>query len=223
MYKTEIIATGDGSDTLFVPELNEQYHSVYGAISESEHVFINNGYCYFHEKNGLTILEIGLGTGLNCLLTALQATAKMNLTRYFALEKYPLSGDIIQKLNYSRLTGNEGKKIFEAIHSSQWGVKIKISPWFELVKIRDDFVTSPLSDIPECDLIYFDAFAPDKQPEMWNIELFKKLFAKMGRGAALVTYCAKGAVRRNLVETGFKVERLPGPKRKREMLRGLKI
>jgi tRNA U34 5-methylaminomethyl-2-thiouridine-forming methyltransferase MnmC len=223
MYKTEIIVTGDGSDTLFVPELNEQYHSLYGAIAESEHVFIRNGYHYFLEKEGLTILEIGFGTGLNCLLTALQATKNMNFTRYFALEKYPLPGDIIQKLNYSGLTGNEGRKIFEAIHSSQWGVKEKINHWFELVKIRDDFVTSTLSDISECNLIYFDAFAPEKQPEMWNIELFSKLFNKMGNGSVLVTYCAKGSVRRNLAVTGFKVERLPGPKGKREMLRGLKI
>lgn len=223
MYETQIIVTEDGSDTLFLPELNEPYHSLYGAIAESEHVFINNGYRYIQKKSGLTILEIGFGTGLNCLLTALQATENRNPTQYFSVEKNPLPENVIQKLNYPGMTGNLGKELFESIHSAPWGIAVTINPWFYLFKIAGDFITSTLSDIPECDLVYFDAFSPDKQPEMWEIESFKKLFAKMVKGAVLVTYCAKGTVRRNLFETGFKVERLPGPKRKREMLRGLKI
>lgn len=219
----QIIKTGDGSDTLVDPEINESYHSVRGAVSESTFVFLKNGYHQMKNRTGITVLEIGFGTGLNCLLTALAAERKKLSTHYFALEKFPLSNELLKKLNYAEITGEIGAAIYSKIHSAPWNVKVEISSWFDVVKWEDDFLVSGLSEIPVCDLVYFDAFSPGKQPDMWHADLLMKLYNKMAPGALFVTYSARGALRRDLVRIGFKVERLPGPEGKREMLRGLKL
>ncbi len=222
MFKPIVISTEDGSDTLFLEEINEQYHSLHGAIAESVHVFIRNGYRQIAHEGGLTVLEIGFGTGLNCLLTALEADISACDTRYYTLEKYPLSSEIISCLNYPQLTGVQGIEVFRKIHAAPWEEEIRVTPFFSVCKIMDDFTTSTLSMVPECQLVYFDAFGPDKQPEMWKIELLMKVAGKMSKGGILTTYCAKGDVRRNLTAVGLKMERLPGPRGKREMLRGIK-
>lgn len=220
--QVEIVVTGDGSDTLYVPELDEHYHSVHGAIGESKHIFIGAGFHPFRGNSTLCLLEVGFGTGLNVLLTALAANECRCFTRYYALERYPLPAETIRRINYPVLLGAQATDLFQAIHGSPWNMPVRISPMLELVKIDADFVAASLSDIPICNLVYYDAFSPEKQPEMWDQALFRKLYDRMEEGGIFVTYCAKGSVRRNLQWAGFRVERLPGPPGKREILRGIK-
>jgi tRNA U34 5-methylaminomethyl-2-thiouridine-forming methyltransferase MnmC len=222
MEEPVIIVTADGSHSLYVSEINETYHSAYGAMAESEFVYISNGYQFCKGIREINIFEIGFGTGLNCLLTALEAERKRILTCYYTIEKYPLSQETVKSLNYPQLTGEIGAEIFEKLHSAPWEKSVSITPWFNLKKIRDDVLTCEFSRFPSFNLVYFDAFSPEKQPEMWNPELFGRLFEKMRSGAVFITYCAKGSVRRDLIRTGLEIERLPGPKGKREIMRGLK-
>ena len=223
MIKPEIILTSDGSHTLSVEDIHETYHSVHGAISESRHVYLNNGYKFLLDIPEITVLEIGFGTGLNCLLTALEADQIRVKTHYYSLEKFPIPEQIIRSLNYPDLTGEYGKVIFEKIHASPWNSGVRISPYFDVTKMEADALTFDWTDFPGIDLVYFDAFGPEKQPEMWNTHLFRMICRKMHAHAVFVTYCAKGSVRRELEGMGLKMERLPGPTGKREMLRGIKL
>jgi tRNA U34 5-methylaminomethyl-2-thiouridine-forming methyltransferase MnmC len=223
MNQPDIILTSDGSHTLSVDEIHETYHSVNGAISESEHVYLNHGFKFLQGLSEIYVLEIGFGTGLNCLLTALEADRTKVTTRYYAMEKFPLSDQIISLLNYPDLTGKNGKDLFGKIHASAWNTGVRISPYFDLEKMETDAITFDWSNFPGIDLVYFDAFGPEKQPEIWNSHLFRMIFQKMNINAVFVTYCARGSVRRELERTGLKMERLPGPAGKREMLRGIKV
>lgn len=217
----QVIPTADGSKTLFLPEMNEQYHSVNGAITESEYVFIEKGY-QFHPSPEPKIFEVGFGTGLNALLTAIQAAKSQRKTTFYSVEKYPLEDNLISELNYGRLISEEAQKLFEKIHLCAWNKKVEISSFFSLQKIQSDILTSPLEGIEKCDIIYFDAFGPDKQPEMWTPEIFRKIFNLSSPESVFVTYSAKGEVRRQLAAVGFQMERLPGPPGKKQMLRGIK-
>lgn len=220
--KPEIELTADGSHTLFVPELNEHYHSVNGAVQESTHIFINTG-LHRCSKNDINIFEIGFGTGLNAFLTLLDLKDKPLKVNYITIEKYPLSQDLIQQLNYAEQTGRDSDKgLYNLLHLAVWEKTCRISSNFTLRKLEGDFTTFDFDTIKDIDLIYFDAFAPDKQADMWTQELFDKLYSICNQGAILVTYCAKGIVRRMMQQSGFKVERLPGPPGKREMLRATK-
>lgn len=211
--------TADGSATLFVPELNEHYHSVKGAQTESQHIFVDLG---LNASVAVRprVLEIGFGTGLNALLTLEAAETSHRKTHYTAIELYPLPWETIKQLGYS------DSPFFEALHAAPWEEDSVISPCFALRKLQMDFTDmkeAPLGYEPPYDLIYFDAFAPEKQPEMWSQELFNQLYVSMNKGGILTTYCAKGIVRRMLQTAGFTVERLPGPPGgKREVLRGRK-
>lgn len=216
-----IIKTSDGSPTIYLPGLNEQYHSVNGAITESEYVYIEKGYLYHPGKNR-KVFEVGFGTGLNCLLTALQAEKLRIHTRYFAIEKYPLEKSITNQLNYGELISENACLIFEKIHDCRWNREEQITEYFSLHKIHDDLLQYNLNDISDCSVIYFDAFGPDKQPEMWTPVIFDKIASITGTGGIFVTYSAKGEVRRQLNASGFSMERLPGPPGKKEMLRGIK-
>jgi tRNA U34 5-methylaminomethyl-2-thiouridine-forming methyltransferase MnmC len=218
--KIEIVKTEDGSDTLFVPDLNEHYHSVHGAIGESEFVFLNTGYS-FVESDQLRIFEAGFGTGLNALLTAIRSFNENRSVKYTAIEKYPLSEEIVRSLNYKDHVSREGKKFFEMIHTCRWSVEEEIHKKFTLHKIMGDLLSDDIDG--SFDLIYFDAFGPDKQPEMWSDEIFKKLSEHTANGGILVTYSAKGEVRRRLEKYGFKVSLLPGPPGKRQIIRAAKI
>jgi tRNA U34 5-methylaminomethyl-2-thiouridine-forming methyltransferase MnmC len=222
MFEPEIILTSDGSHSLYVRELSETYHSIHGAIAESEFVYLKNGYRVLRELKEITVLEIGFGTGLNGLLTALEAERSAILTHYFALEKFPLSADTLNHLNYPDLTGTDGKDIFGKIHAADWENNTRITSYFNLKKVKADALSISWSDFPDFDLVYFDAFGPDKQPEIWDMGLFRSIYRKMKEGSILVTYCAKGSVRRELESAGFIMERLDGPVGKREMLRGIK-
>ncbi|MDR2057025.1 MAG: tRNA (5-methylaminomethyl-2-thiouridine)(34)-methyltransferase MnmD [Dysgonamonadaceae bacterium] len=207
--------TADGSHTLFFPEINEHYHSVNGAVQESRHVYIEAGFnqCL---KETIRILEMGFGTGLNALLTSLESQNKKIQTTYVALEKYALSYNIIKQLNYKELDSD----LYQRIHVAEWGKAVPITPFFTLQKVNCDFNAYEFTCL--YDLIYYDAFAPDKQPDVWSQELFDKLFSVIDSGGILVTYCAKGNIRRMLQQSGFTVERIPGPTGKREMLKARK-
>ncbi|HKI90373.1 MAG TPA: tRNA (5-methylaminomethyl-2-thiouridine)(34)-methyltransferase MnmD [Draconibacterium sp.] len=217
----EIIPTADGSQTLFLPEMDESYHSVNGAITESEYVFIEKGYC-FHPNPEPTVFEVGFGTGLNALLTAVEANKNNRKTIFYTIEKFPLEDTLIRQLNYGKLISKKAQELFEKIHSCKWNELVEISPFFLLYKIHTDIITSPLSNIEKCDVIYFDAFGPDKQPEMWTPVIFKKIFDLCLPESVFVTYSAKGEVRRQLTAVGFQMERLQGPPGKKQMLRGIK-
>lgn len=215
-----IEVTADGSHTLFVPSLNEHYHSVNGAIQESEHIFIQAGLKEMKKKE-IRILEIGFGTGLNALLSLRYAdSAPIKKIYYSTVERFPLGRDITDKLNHGKSMGDTAQTWFQAIHAAEWGRPTAITERFILHKIEGDSNHSPLPS--RIDLIYFDAFAPDKQPEMWEPAIFERLYDLASPGAIIVTYCAKGEVRRRMIDAGFKMERLPGPVGKRHMLRGVK-
>lgn len=213
----KIIKTSDGSHTLYVPHLDEHYHSVNGAIQESSHVFIDAGLRQI-KKEYINILEIGFGTGLNTFLTLKEAELTRKYIRYFTLEKFPLGKNITDTLNYGKEIWPERNDLFRTIHEAVWDEEVEITPNFTLHKIQGDSNACTFPD--NIDLIYFDAFAPEKQPEMWTPELFRKLYTCCSPEAVFVTYCAKGEVRRNLQDAGFIMERLPGPPGKRHMLRG---
>ncbi len=213
-----IIVTEDGSHSLFVPQLNEHYHSIHGAIQESMHVFIQAGLNYV-ETDRITIFEVGFGTGLNALLTYLNVPVGKKIS-YVSIEKYPIQKGEVASLNYAQLLKPSAQGVFEQIHACEWGCAVPISDNFALLKIQADISEYQFDNLPFFDLIYFDAFAPDKQPYMWDFGLFQRLFEHCNQQAIFVTYCAKGQVRRNLIQAGFSMERLPGPPGKLQMLRG---
>ena len=209
--------TDDGSHTLFVPKIDECYHSTKGAIQESRHIFIEAGLKQC-AKSEINVLEIGFGTGLNALLTALESDFSV---RYTTIELYPVPIEQALKLNYPVLLGTESVVLFEKIHSSPWNEKVQISENFSITKLNADFTRTEFDE--KFDVIYFDAFSPEKQPEMWSEEMFRKLYLCASENAVLTTYCAKGAVRRAMKAAGFAVERLPGPPGKREIMRARKL
>lgn len=218
----EIQTTSDGSHTIFIPELNEHYHSVFGAINESRHIFIGAGLNFISQKNNkINILEIGFGTGLNALLTNIESEKKKLLINYSSLELYPLKEEVYSRLNYpEHIEYQNVNSIFFELHHCPWEQEVIFSEYFSLRKMN----TSLLDYIPEnqyYDLIYFDAFGPDVQPEMWTLDVFQKMASCLNRGGVLVTYSTKGTVKRNLKEAGFSIEKLPGPVGKREILRAI--
>lgn len=220
--KIEIRSTLDGSHTLYLEELDEHYHSTYGAIQESRHVFIQSGLeqC---ESDSLNVLEIGFGTGLNCYLTLLSGLKTGRKIHYYTLEKFPLEKQIWEKLNFEDLAETAGSKMFTSLHEATWGDDIEIHPNFLLHKIKADILQFQTGSLPMVDLIYYDAFSPDKQSELWDRPIFEELYNRMNENGILVTYCAKGIVRRTLQSVGFIVERIPGPPGKREMIRARKV
>ena len=212
--KRILTTTADGSATLYVPELDEHYHSVKGAHTESIHIFIQMGMHRAIEimpQRPLRIFEVGFGTGLNALLTLQEAERLGVDVHYVSAELYPLAWEEIQPLGYSQ------HPLFEQLHQVAWEEDVPMSPHFTLRKVQGDVRQMPL---PTADVVYFDAFAPEKQPELWEEDFLQRLFKALSPGAVLTTYCAKGEVRRRLQRAGFGIERLPGPPGgKREILR----
>lgn len=216
----ELERTADGSYTLYVPELDEHYHSVKGALTESQHIFIEMGLKHSPTPEP-RILEIGLGTGLNAFLTLLAAEEMQRKVHYTGIERYPLAEETLRQLDYPGIIGKKHEEDYYAIHQAPWEKETNLSPWFTLHKIEGDFTRHTFQK--GYDIIYFDAFAPEKQPEMWEQSLFNTLYNVLNEGGILTTYCAKGVVRRMLQTAGFTVERLPGPPGgKREILRATK-
>ncbi len=214
--------TGDGSHTLWLPHIDETYHSTHGAIQESQYVFLKQGLSYQIQRASLTqasILEIGFGTGLNAWLTAIFATENKVPIFYTSLEPFPLSVEVIQQLNYTE-SFEAYKQLFYELHQGTWEQSLEISPQFTLHKALQKI--EQWSDEHLYDVVYFDAFAPSKQPEIWSKVVLNRLHGFLKPNGILVTYCAQGKFKRTLLECGFQVESLPGPPGKKEMTRGLK-
>ncbi|RCS26427.1 SAM-dependent methyltransferase [Polaribacter sp. WD7] len=215
--KREILITSDGSTTIHLPDWNEQYHSKNGSINETYHVFIKNGLQQV-TSNDVSILEIGFGTGLNCFITYLEHQKNIN---YVGVEAYPVTLEEIEKMNFiSVLKAEKESETFQKIHSVSWEENHQISTNFWLTKRKQFF--EDITDINTFNLIFFDAFGARVQPQLWTVSIFKKMYAALKKDGILVTYSAKGSVRRAMQEVGFTVERLPGPPGKREMLRAIK-
>lgn len=219
----QIITTTDGSTSLFNAELNETYHSVHGAITESKHVFINAGlrhYISLYNPSTLNIFEVGLGTGLNCLLTVLEADKHPHIQfNYTAIDTVSMSEEMVAVLNYPEELATERKR-FQEIHRLPFNQTLNLTPNFTLHKLNGNIAQTDI--IGHFDLVYFDAFGPDKQPEMWTEAILAKMYNVLNANGLLVTYCAKGAFKRNLKALGFVVEGIPGPPPKREMTRAQK-
>jgi len=213
----KIQTTDDGSNTLFLTEMNETYHSKFGAKTESEHVFLAAGFNAF-KQSSINILEVGMGTGLNVMLTYLQAQFAKKEVYYETIEKFPLQTDVFNLLNYAKDVLEQ--EIFDQIHQSEWEKSVKLGTSFVLKKRKTDLLDYQ-SDT-QFDLIYFDAFDPAKQPELWTEKVFENMYKLLNNNGILVTYSAKGVVRRAMQSAGFIVERLPGPPGKREMMRARK-
>lgn len=212
--KIEVRKTKDGSDTLFIPELDEHYHSPWGAISESEHVFIEHG--LNHIKGDISILEVGLGTGLNALLTAYKAFNNKRKIKYYSLEPFPVS-DLLGSFNFKEI---DPKSYLQEIHNSIWNQEYAINEFFTFNKINQKLLEFNTEN--KFDLIYYDAFAPNKQPELWEYNAMEKISSVMKIGGILVTYCAASAFKRHLKSLGFTIQKLPGANGKREMTRAVK-
>ncbi|AZQ44534.1 tRNA (5-methylaminomethyl-2-thiouridine)(34)-methyltransferase MnmD [Nonlabens ponticola] len=224
--KREIMVTGDGSKTIHMPDLNEQYHSKHGALQEARHVFIQTGLRYLLDTrlgdlealNTITILEYGLGTGLNAMLTVKFLEEHRIRTYYKGIEAFPITDEEIAAMDYGELVAD--KSLYTDLHAAAWEKEIELRPNFYLIKSQLKF--EDFAELNQYDLIYFDAFGPRTQPELWSQEIFNAAYKSLKEKGVLTTYCAAGQVRRNMQAAGFKVERLAGPPGKREMLRATK-
>lgn len=217
----KIITTEDGSNSLFDEDLNETYHSTRGARGESDHVYIREGLEHWLANNlaeEIKILEIGLGTGLNAFLTALFAKENDLKVQFTSLEPFPIAKEIYENLNFHN--SEEEKKLLQEIHEDEWEQTLAVTPFFNLQKTKTKLEN--FKSEHHFNIIYFDAFAPSKQPEVWSPENLKKCFALLKTGGVLVTYCAQGQFKRNLADAGFEVETLQGAMGKKEMVRGVK-
>lgn len=220
----EIETTEDGSPTLYTPAFEEHYHSTHGAVQESQHIYLQLGlatYVERHEMQGrpLRLVEMGFGTGLNALLTLLWAGRSGVPVEYHTIERYPIPEELAEQLDY-RVDGRNEHSTLQLIHRAEWGRIVPLTESFQLQKYLGDIRETALPE--SVDVVYYDAFSPESQPELWEEGLFARLYAVMRPGAVLTTYCAKGEVRRRLQRVGFLVERLPGPPGKREVLRATK-
>jgi len=217
----EILRTSDGSTTIHIKDWDECYHSKHGAIQEAKHVFIKNGLALFPNQN-VSILEIGFGTGLNAFITFLEAQQLNQTIDYVGVEAYPISEEELQSMNYlDELDAVDSKSIFDKMHAMNWDEKNVLSDGFSLTKRKQFF--EEIDDVEKFDLIYFDAFGYRVQPELWSVDVFKRMFKSLKNNSVLVTYAARGVIKRNMIEAGFTVEKLAGPPGKREMFRARKI
>ncbi len=220
--KREVILTADGSKTIYIPEMNENYHSTNGAFQEALHVFIQNGIRTFNQTGEITVFEMGFGTGLNALLTLVEAVNSNRKINYIGIEAFPVELELIQEINYEKLVNEQFTESFSLMHSLPWEHKHELNNKFSFQKIHakiQDY--QPINS--SADIIYFDAFGPKVQQEVWTIDVLKKMHDILKPNGIIVTYCAMGQMKRDLKSLGFKVEGLPGPPGKREMTRAIKL
>lgn len=214
--KREIIKTADGSTTIHLTDWNESYHSKNGAIREAYHVFIKNGLSFIEEKS-VSVLEIGFGTGLNAFITLLEAQKNNLEIEYTGVEAYPIAEDEAFAMNYlTELNANDFEAEFKKMHQCPWNERIAFNSNFCLTK-RNQFFQD-IEDKDSFDLIYFDAFGYQVQPELWSTEIFQKMYDSLKDKGVLVTYAARGVIKRSMQEAGFTVKKVPGPPGKREMM-----
>lgn len=219
--KREIIITADGSKTIYIPEWDEHYHSSHGALQEAQHVFIGNGLNKMTAEY-LTILEMGFGTGLNALLTYFSSEKRQQYVHYIGIEAFPPSEEEIAAMDYASFSPDpEALDVYNELHNAPWNNALSISEHFVIEKQKCSLEDARV-ETGTVDLIYYDAFAPKVQPELWTAEIFQMLYDWMAPGGILVTYCAQGQVKRNMKAAGFRIEPLPGPPGKREMTRAVK-
>ncbi len=227
MGKTDdykLIITEDGSHSLYNKSLNETYHSFHGAIQESQHVFIKSGLEYnkIHRNTEIKIFEVGFGTGLNALLTAIWCHESKVRVKYDSIEAYPLSQELTEQLNHAQLlTFDLASVWYNQLHKSDWNQRLELHDNFIYKKILNR-LQDHKSNLEYYDIIFFDAFAPSKQPEMWSLDTLTLIAKSMNTGGVFVTYCAQGQLKRNLKSMGLKVETLDGPPGKKEMVRAIK-
>jgi len=218
--KQEIIVTSDGSKTIYLPELDETYHSSHGAVQEAKHVFIQNGLDAFADKD-IAVFEMGFGTGLNALLSFIQAENNTTSIHYTGIEAYPVATDIALQMDYCQLVGEEHSAKFEQLHTVNWDEKIQLSDQFSFKKVHQK-IEDYTPELDSFDIVFYDAFGPRAQETMWVPTILQKMYDMLKLGGFLVTYCAKGQVKRDLKALGFEIEALPGPPGKREMTRAWK-
>ena len=213
--KRELIITEDGSSSIFIPEMDETYHSTHGALQEAKHVFIENGLKRV-DSGAIKILEMGFGTGLNAFLTAVNAEQLMKKVDYIGVEAFPVEQTMIDSLNYSELIGEEFHSVFTRIHKAEWEVSQEINSSFSIQKIESKIQDYKIT-LDSLDVVFFDAFGPRVQSELWTEAVLGKMYLGLKQDGFLVTYCAQGQFKRNLKSVGFEVECVPGPPGKREM------
>jgi tRNA U34 5-methylaminomethyl-2-thiouridine-forming methyltransferase MnmC len=218
--KRHIVTTEDGSNSVFDESLNEHFHSVHGALQESNHIFVGTGLSAAAQLfDKLNILEVGFGTGLNALLTLAAPIITNRIVNYTAIEPFPLPEEIVLELNYTiNPAYNPYRDLFLKMHKQPPGIPVHLTPLFKFNRLKKK-VEELQFEGPEFNLVYFDAFSPQVQPELWTTEIFASIYNCIQTGGLLVTYSCKGSVKRSLKEAGFKVEQLPGPPGKREITR----
>jgi len=214
----KLVITNDGSHSIFNPEVNETYHSKHGAIVEAEHVFIKNGLLAENKKQ-FNILEVGFGTGLNALLTAQKAKQKNIAVNYHGIELYPVPKESYTQLNFTDLIGEETSELLK-LHDCSWETEHKIHDYFKLTKNK--IALEDYKSDTQFDIIYFDAFSPEKQPYLWDDKIFNNMYNLLKDDGFLITYCAKGVVKRTMKAAGFEIIVLDGPPGKRQMTRANK-
>ena len=219
--KHEIIITKDGSTSIYIPEWDETYHSKFGAIQEAKHVFIKNGLALFEDVLEISILEIGFGTGLNAFITMLEAEHRQIKVNYVAVEAYPVAFEDIVQLNYvTQLEVPNRQADFEQLHTLPWEETIEITPYFTLTKRKQFF--NDITDENTFDLIYFDAFGYNAQPDLWNEAIFEIMYRALKCKGILTTYACRTTIKNAMQYAGFETKKLPGAPGKREMLRAVK-
>ncbi len=223
-FKKLICITDDGSSTIFLPQFNEYYHSKYGAVSESEHVFINNGFSFWKKKNPnkkfCNILEVGFGTGLNAFLTYKESKFNSNIKlTYSSVEAYPLKFSEIKKLNYGKNL-NESVDTFNFIHYSDWNSPVQLSDNFTLIKNNSTIQNFNLKIKP--DIIYFDPFCYRVQPEMWSKKIINPIVNSMNKNSVFVTFSSMNILFDLLKNLKLDVQKIPGPNKKKKMIRAIK-
>jgi len=219
MAKVDIIKTSDGSETLYSAKYDATYHSMHGALQEAKHVYISEGLS-ISRKDHIRVFEMGFGTGLNTILSALYAEDHHLSIHYTSIEQFPIPMETALAYNTNGFLPPDKRSVFEKMHALPWEEWSPLSACFNLLKVHGDLLSTPLDG--EYDVIYYDAFAPTAQPELWTPEVFRLLYELLAPGGILTTYCCKGQVKRDLKEVGFNIERLKGPPGKRHMLRAIK-
>ena len=218
--KRRVITTADGSRTLEIVELEDTYHSRHGALQESEYVFAEKGLNHrIDSKKEISVLEIGFGTGLNALVTRKAIVDKNVVVQYTSLETFPVPKEEVIQLEYTELELSLSE-FYLSLHEAEWNKEVQLDESFVLLKRH--VALEEFNTVKQFDVVYFDAFGPASQPELWSNDILRKVFHLTAPGGVFVTYCAKGQVRRDLTDVGYTVERLPGPPGKRHMLRGTK-